>query len=76
MTTFLDLRCTLCGRETNDTFACHPDRFQCGEVRPLGVWWDRKPRDAQWSEKDAVGVRDSRHGQIRYPGRRCHACWI
>src|SRR5882724_3992411 len=73
MPRLVDLVCKVCGKEERDRYVrIMPDKFQCGECGSEceEIWWPRPRKNAQWSDRDAVVVfRDSKTGQIRYPGR-------
>lgn len=68
----LDLQCSKCGAEVTDFFVrsavpSHIFHWDCGGemeqvLRP-------RPRDAQWSDRDAVVVYRKPNGEYSYPGR-------
>lgn len=71
MMRMLDLKCADCGAEVTDFFVrAVPARiihFECGgEMEQV---YRLRPRDAQWSDRDAVVVYRKPDGEYSYPGR-------
>src|SRR5882724_8444523 len=72
MPRLVDLICKVCGKEEHDKFfMILPDAFQCGECGGVcdEIWWgSRKPKYAQWSDRNAVVVFENQStGAYRYP---------